>query len=363
MRQQQAEGGRGLPTILRKAIVTSAGGGLAFACALLLAHTSLVEGLTLALVVAGAALAVDYLVEVKSALATSDAESRRAIAELTQRMVGENQAVLRQVEEAHLKLGERIDDRLSLLMSIPELFNLQRKRPSTAQSMVKVVRDAYTYERQASPLSTKFLEKKTTDFANLLRGLRGGYATYPGEDFDWMMTLTNACERTIDATSSTATDSGGRLKYAGGFWDSNQGLLYMEAQRQAVDERRVRVRRLFILEYAQLTADPFYVQLCERQRRAGFEIRYLTRDICRPELLNQLDDFIIFDNELSYETVPTPGPGEDRPMISRTEVIVDRDLVGRRARQFAALWDAALPCPELKDSGHDGMNQDSGTPI
>lgn len=42
---------------------------------------------------------------------------------------------------------------------------------------------------------------------------------------------------------------------------------------------------------------------------------------------------------------------------------MDRDLVGRRARQFAALWDAALPCPEPKGSGQDGLSQDSGTPI
>jgi hypothetical protein len=352
-----------IPPFLRKTLIAVVSGGLSLGCALLVSSASIVAALTISIVISGVALVVDYLIEVESTLKAIETESREAIAGISERLVAENQAVARQVEEAHLKLSERIDDRLSLLMSIPELFNLQRKRPSTAQSMVKVVRDAYSYERQASPLSTKFLEKKTTDFANLLRGLRAGYATYNGEDFDWMMTLTQACERTIDATSSTATDSGGRLKYAGGFWDSNQGLLYMEAQRQAVEDRRVRVRRLFILEYAQLTADPFYVQLCDRQRRAGFEIRYLTRDMCRPELLNQLDDFIIFDNELSYETVPTPTPGEDRPTISRTEVIVDRDLVGRRARQFAALWDAALPCPEPKGTGKDGLSQGSGTPI
>jgi len=119
-------------------------------------------------------------------------------------------------------LYDRIDDRLSPLMSVPELFNPQRTRPSTAQSIVRVVRDAHSYERPASPLPTKFLDKKTTDFANLLRGLQAGYATY-----------------------------------SGGFWDSNEGLRYPEARREAVEERRVRVRRLFILEFAQLTADPF----------------------------------------------------------------------------------------------------------
>jgi len=49
-----------------------------------------------------------------------------------------------------------------------------------------------------------------------------------------------------------------------------------------------------------------------------------------PELLNQLYDFVIFDSELIYETIPTLTPGEDRPANSRTEVVVDRGLVSRR---------------------------------
>lgn len=364
MSQDKVAGGElQLPPILRKTIIAVVSGGLSLGCALVVSNASIVAALTISIVISGVALVVDYLIEVEATLKSIEAESQRSISEVAAGLVTENERVVRQVEEAHAKLFEYIENHLSLLMSIPELFNLQRKRPSTAQSMVKVVRDAYTYERQASPLATKFLEKKTTDFANLLRGLRAGYAAYKGEDFDWMMTLTHACERTIDATSSTATDSGGRQHYAGGFWDSNQGLLYMEAQKQAVEDRRVRVRRLFILEYAEHSADPFFTQLCERQQRAGFDIRYLTRDMCRPELLNQLDDFVIFDNELSYETVPTPTPGEDRPTISRTEVAVDRDHVGRRVRQFASLWDSALPCPDPKSPGQGGLSQGSGAPI
>jgi hypothetical protein len=354
--------GRELPPILRKTLIAVVSGGLSLGCALVASSASFVAALTISIVISGVALLVDYLIEVEDTLTAIEQESRQSIAELSERLLADNQGIVRQVDEAHAKLFAHIDDRLTLLMSVPELFNLQRKRPSTAQSVVNVVREAHAYERQASSLSKKFLERKTTDFANLLHGLRAGYAMYKGEDFDWMMTLTDTCEQTIDATSSTATDSGGRRQYAGGFWDSNQGLLYMEAQRQAIAERGVRVRRLFILEYAEHSADAFFLSLCERQGRAGFEIRYLTRDMCRPELLNQLDDFIIFDNELSYETVPTPTPGQDRPTISRTDVVVDRKHVGRRARQFASLWDAALPCADPKGSG-DGLSQSPGTPI
>ena len=357
MSQEIARDGKfKIPRILRKTLIAIVSGGLSLGCALLVSSASLVSAVTISIVISGVSLVVDYLIELEATLEGIESKSREAINGIAERMYLQNQGVAQQVAEAHAKLFDDIDERLKPFMLVPELFSLQRKQPSAAHFMVKVIRDAFSYEQQSSPLAKRFVEKKTTDFANLLHGLRAGYATYNGEDFDWMMTLTGACERTIDATSSTATDSGGRLKYAGGFWDSNQGMLYMEAQRHAVQDRRIRVRRLFMLEYAQLTADPFYVQLCGRQRAAGFEIRYLTRDMCRPELLNQLDDFILFDNEISYEAVPTPTPGEDRPTISRTEVVVARDLVAHRIRQFAKLWDAALPCPDPR-SEEQGQNK------
>ncbi|MBR7835927.1 hypothetical protein KDL01_21815 [Actinospica durhamensis] len=348
--------------MLRKTLIAICSGGLSLGCALLVSKASFVEALTISILISGVSLVVDYLVEVESTLKKIESQSAGEIAAIADRMRAGNQSIARQVEEAHAKLFEHIDGRLSLLMAVPELFNLQRTRPTTAQSIVKVIRDAYSYERRSSPLSTRFLERKTTDFSGLLHGLRAGHAVYAGEDFDWMMTLTGTCERTIDATSSTATDSGGRRRYSGGFWDSNQGLRYMEAQREAVQRRGVKIRRLFILEFAPLTADEFYIALCERQRRAGIEIRYLTRDMCRPELLNQLDDFIVFDNEVCYETIPTPTPGEDRPTVSRTEVVVARDTVNDRVSQFTRLWDAALPCPDPEGEGSDGVSESPTAP-
>lgn len=353
---------REFPPVLRKTLIAICSGGLSLGCALVVSNTGFVAALTISILISGVSLVVDYLVEVENTLRRIETRSAGEIAAIAERLHLDSQSVARQVDEAHAKLFEHFDGRLSLLINVPELFNLQRTRPTTAQSIVKVIRDAYAYERRSSPLSTRFLERTTTDFAMLLHGLRAGQASYQGEDFVWMLTLTGACERTIDATSSTATDSGGRRQYAGGFWDSNQGLRYLEAQREAVRQRGVKVRRLFILEYTPLTGDQFYRQLCDRQRRAGFEIRYLTRDMCAPELLNQLDDFIVYDNEVCYETIPTPTPGEDRPAISRTEVVVAREAVHARARQFARLWDASLPCPDPEGEERDGVPQHPAAP-
>ena len=131
-----------MPSVLRKTLIAVVSGGLSLGCALIASNASFVSALTISILISGVALVVDYLVEVETTLKAIETESRDAIAGISERLVTENQAVVRQVEEAHVKLSEGIDDRLSLLMSIPELFNLQRKRPSTAQSMVKVVRDA-----------------------------------------------------------------------------------------------------------------------------------------------------------------------------------------------------------------------------
>jgi hypothetical protein len=63
-------------------------------------------------------------------------------------------------------------------------------------------------------------------------------------------------------------------------------------------------------------------------------------------LHNKLDDFILFDNEISYEVVASLAPGNARPVISSTHLALNRMLVAKRVRQFAEIWDAALPCAD-----------------
>jgi hypothetical protein len=110
--------------------------------------------------------------------------------------------------------------------------------------------------------------------------------------------------------------------------------------------RGVAIRRVFILEDAKVTEDPAFRAMCERQSRLGFEIRYLVPDMVSVNLHNKLDDFIVFDNEISYEVVASLAPGDTRPVISSTHLVLNRTLVAKRVRQFAELWDASLPCAD-----------------
>jgi uncharacterized protein DUF6879 len=249
------------------------------------------------------------------------------------------------LETAAAQMRADVDRRFAQLTNVPEAFGLQPLDHTRAAELVKVVQNAYAFEHRSSPLANAFIQAEAQRFNLLLHQLRAGEGTYDGEDRDWLLTLTRTCTRTLDATSLTTTDAGGRLRFSGGFWESDLGLHYLELQAEAV-RRGVTIRRVFILEDAKVTEDLTYQAMCERQRRLGFEIRYLVPDMVSVGLHNKLDDFILFDNEISYEVVASLAPGNARPVISSTHLALNRMLVAKRVRQFAEIWDAALPCAD-----------------
>jgi hypothetical protein len=333
---------RGMPPVLRKITLTVVSGGLSLAAALLLQRGGgFVQALMISVLISGVALVVDFLHEFEQRLAELDRSTRDELAQT---------AVL--FERGHADLRLDMGVRFTQLTTVPEAFGLQPLDNNRAAQLVQVVQNAYAFEHECSPLARSFIERRAERFALLLHQLKSGEGTYDGEDRDWLLTLAETCGRSIDATSSTSTDAGGRLRYGGGFWESDLGMRYLEQQRRAV-RRGVKVRRVFILEDAKVTDDPFYIKLCARQQRIGIDVRYLTPDMVTPELSNKLDDFILFDNEISYEVVPSLTPGELRPAISKTHLVLDRELVATRLRQFSDLWDSALPCPdEFPDAGN-----------
>jgi hypothetical protein len=341
-----AKQGRVLPPVMRKIVLATVSGGLSLGCALLLSSGGLVPALTISVVISGVTLIVDFLHEFEVRLHTLDRTFREEL--------GLNGEL---VQQANARLRLDVDQRFTQLTTVPEAFGLQPLDNTRAAELIQVVQNAYAFEHRSAPLAKTFVRSEAQRFSLLLHQLRSGEGTYDGEDRDWLLSLARVCGRSLDATSSTSTDAGGRLRYGGGFWESDHGLRYMEEQRLAV-RRGVVVRRVFILENAKVTEDPFYVTLCSRQRRLGFDIRYLTPDMVPPELYNKLDDFIVFDNEISYEVVPSMSPGELRPTISKTHLVLNRALVAARVRQFTDLWDAALPCPDeypTVESGEYGL--------
>jgi hypothetical protein len=327
--QEQSQGS--IRQVLRKALLAGAFGAAGLGAALG-AGASTQTAATIAVLVGGMALIVDFLHEFEVRLALAERRTREAFEQAGGA-----------IEAAALQMRADVDRRFAQLTNVPEAFGLQPLDHTRAAELVKVVQNAYAFEHRSSPLANTFVQAEAQRFNLLLHQLRSGEGTYDGEDRDWLLTLTRACARTLDATSLTTTDAGGRMRFSGGFWESDLGLQYLELQADAVI-RGVGIRRVFILEDAKVTEDAAYQDMCERQRRMGFEVRYLAPDMVSVNLHNKLDDFILFDNEISYEVVASLAAGNARPVISSTRLVLNRTLVAKRVRQFAEIWDAALPC-------------------
>ena len=348
---------RALPPVLRKALLAVACGGISLAFALLLTKgsNSLLPALTIATVVGGVALLIDFLYEFDRRIDRLERATSQAILHAVtdiHRGINSTSTGLEQVvAELYDAVGEvraELDRRFAQLTSLPEAFGLQPLEHSGAADLVKIVRDAYTFERRASPLANTFARSQAQRLNSLLHQLRSGQCTYDGEDRDWLLALTTICARTLLATSLTTTDAGGRLRFGGGFWETDLGLRYLELQGEAV-RRGVAVRRLFILQDSRITEDTSYNDLCLRHRRLGIEIRYLTVDMLSPDLLGLLDDFIIFDNEVVYETVTSLATDTTRPVVANVQLWLNRGHVGRRSGQYTRLWNNALPCADPDD--------------
>jgi hypothetical protein len=320
--------------IVRRILLTTAFGAVGFLLALRPGHAGGAQALGIAVTVGGVALVADFLFCFELRLREVEKSSRDAFEQ-----VGAT------LERAAGQIRADVDRRFAQLTSIPEAFGLQPIDHDRAAELVRVVQNAYAFEHRSSPLANAFVRAEAQRFNLLLHQLRSGEGTYDGEDRDWLLTLTHNCARTLDATSLTTTDSGGRARYGGGFWESDLGLHYLEKQADAI-KRGVTVRRVFVLEHSRITEDEAYQRMCDRQRNLGIDIRYLTPDMVSVNLHNKLDDFIVFDNEISYESVPSLAPGDSRPVISTTHLVLNRTLVAKRVRQFAEIWDAALPCAD-----------------
>ncbi len=331
----EREPGRGwIRTLSRRLLPAALAAGAVLGIALGPGRVRPAQGATIALVAGAAVLILDALHGFTARLDGLERRNREAF-ELTGGAI----------EAAATQIRTDVDRRFAQLTNIPEAFGLRPLDHTRAAELVKVVQNAYAFEHHASPLANTFVQAEAQRFNLLLHQLRAGEGTYDGEDRDWLLTLTRTCARTLDATSLTTTDAGGRLRFSGGFWESDLGLHYLELQADAV-ERGVAIRRVFILENPKITEDPAYQAMCERQTRLGFEIRYLVPDMVSMSLYNKLDDFILFDNEISYEVVPSLTTGDQRPTISSTHLVLNRALVAKRVRQFGEIWDAALPCAD-----------------
>ncbi|MEU6574081.1 hypothetical protein [Streptomyces sp. NPDC046805] len=153
-------------------------------------------------------------------------------------------------------------------------------------------------------------------------------AESPGENDDWILALAHSAKTSIDAISTSSVDRA--------FWSSEPAARYLDAQREAIQERGVRVRRLFIVR----NPDEIGIldQLCDEQQSLGIEVRV----VALPHLPQQFTrrgnmlDFIIFDAAVSYEI------GADQVNVNyRTRVDFHPADVQDKMKRFNELWNVS----------------------
>ncbi|MEV6600883.1 hypothetical protein AB0M36_29160 [Actinoplanes sp. NPDC051346] len=187
-------------------------------------------------------------------------------------------------------------------------------------------------------LLRRFADYEINRLARLFDGLESGWAFYEGEDRDWLLDLTACVEETIDATSMTSFDTPKGFVDEGQFWASDLGQRYLAQQRRAINDRGVRVRRLFVLDDASAEDAARIETLVSPHRKIGVETRVLRQSKLDFLLQPDLFDFILFDGRLSYElrSASVLGP-EARPLIASVTLVVDWRVEDRKQR-FEQLW-------------------------
>ncbi|MFD6189099.1 hypothetical protein [Streptomyces sp. NPDC060275] len=168
-------------------------------------------------------------------------------------------------------------------------------------------------------------------------------AECPGENHDWMLTLTRAAEQSILATSTSVDRE---------FWTSEPAGRYLDAQQAAIDEQGVTVRRLFLLESAR-ELDDRLLRLCEEQELRRIDVRVAVLPELPPHLQRgTTNDFILYDEEVSFEIEQ-----DLRDVNVRTRLTARQDYVRDRLKRFRELWDAGMGLRELEvrvDDEEDG---------
>lgn len=273
--------------ILRKILITTATG---FAAYLLtnLAESERIWAITMSIFVAGVVLVVQFLVDFDSRL-------RR-----------------------HTRLSGLVET------------SAGRTDPA-----VQLVQHWTQMDHNAPTLVLSFARWSIEQTSQLLRDLSEGLATYTGEDWIWLLGLTENAEKTIDATSLHAAAHPDE-----GFWASDQGRRYLQMQRRAVG-RGVKIRRIFVLDSPADASEPLMAQ-CQIQKGMGIDVRVLDPSVIESPDKNSHSDFVLFDGVLSYETFSSVSFEKGtQPLIFATHLERRPKHVDAQKASFERLWSQA----------------------
>lgn len=310
--------------IFVKIVVSLAIGGIAYVITNLFTNRSnepQIWGLTLSVFIGGVTLVTQLLTDFEGRLERLDARQERHANDI----------------EELVRAG------FSKINEATELFGLVEASALRTDAVIQLVRHSTQIDPTAPPLIFRFAQAEIGRMSDFLKELsEGGNVSYEGEDRDWMLALARNAQTGIDAISLTTVDAGGKGFVDGGLWSSDLGQRYLEVQREAI-QQGVRIRRVFIMDRADLAKDRDFVEVCGLQREMGIDVRVLDTSAIPGMRRSSLFDFVLFDDVLSYEVTPASRiEGMSRPTIVNTRLELRPNRVKDRIQRFKDLWASGL---------------------
>ncbi len=274
-------GGLRVPPLLLKTLVTVVVATVAYVI------TNLIDQdqdelwkLAVSIVIAGAAFIVQYLVDFERRLGLVQSGQDQQLREVRQALTSHHQDMSHMVELSFARISDAT-----------ELFGEVERSRLRSDGVAPLARHATRVSALGPDILRDFALAEIGRLASLLESLTTMTAECPGENHDWLMDLTRCARRKIDATSSYVDRA---------FWLSDPADRYLRAQDDAIREREVEVRRLFIVEKAEDVVDEL-TQICERQRELGIDARVVALSDLPPNARGEIRDVVIFDEALCYE--------------------------------------------------------------
>ncbi|WP_234381805.1 hypothetical protein [Streptomyces dysideae] len=270
---------------------------------------------TVSIVLGCAALIVQYLIEFSERLEDMEAGQKRRIREMRDSLTTH-----------HLEMRQAVDESFAKINAATELFSKVDRSVLRSDGVTRLAQKYTQVGEHGSAIVKTFAQEELARLAQLMESLSNGSADCAGENHEWLMDLTTCAKRTLYATSTTIDRD---------FWTSEPAKRYLAVQADAIKNRGVEIRRLFLVETLD-EVTPSLELLCERQRTFGIDARIAVQSELQPNAqVTPLNDFIIFDGELCYETEP-----DVRVVPAKTTLKMTREHVQERINRFTVLWEA-----------------------
>lgn len=244
-------------------------------------------------------------------------------------------------EDRSAKMRSLIEEGFAKTNEATELFQAVEASALQTDAVTQLVRHSTQIAPDSPLLVYEFAQFQINQMSRFLKELgEGGEVSYDGEDRDWLLGLTMQCQNTIDATSLSNVDAGGK-SFDGGLWTSDLGQRYLEHQREAA-RRGVIIRRVFIIDRPEQTNEEEFLRICRQQKDLGIKVRVLNQSEISDSLKNLLFDFVIFDSVISYQVTPGSRTEDNmKPTIVNTHLVLQSERVRERMRRFEDLWASA----------------------